>query len=75
MWNEFIIYNRMLGLLRGSGFWFSRYKVDHFSRNDYKTMCMLLKHKMPIYNEKVISNKDIKLLDYNNKMIGKYQAA
>jgi len=29
---------------------FTKFQVDRFTKDDYKTMCMLTKHKFPIYN-------------------------
>ena len=60
-------------LLRNS--LFGKYQIGRFQMEDYKTMCMLMKQKFPIYNESVVLNKEVKLLDENSKLIGKYSAA
>ena len=54
----------MLALLyTRNAFFFSKLKVDKFSIEDYKTMCFLLKQKVPVFNEMIVLGQDVKLMD------------
>ena len=54
---------------------FSTYRVEMFKSADYETMCLLLKERFPIFNENIVLNQDVKLLDEKGKLVGKYPAA
>ena len=66
----------MLALLTSRNFlFFSKFKLNQFTPDDYKTMCFLIKYKVPIFNELIVVGQDVKLLAEDGKLIGKYQAS
>lgn len=54
---------------------FSRLNVDKFTHQDFKTMCLLLRERYPVYNEALETKKDVKLIDEKGKLIGRYEAS
>lgn len=65
----------MLKLVLSRSYLFAGFKVNKYQRKDYETMCSLIKERYPIFNEAIVTSKDIKLLDENNKLIGRYPAS
>lgn len=53
----------MLKLVFRRGYLFAEFKVNKYQPKDYETMCSLIKERYPIYNELIVTNKDVKLLD------------
>ena len=68
----------MLKLFLRSKLWFAtptRFRLDDYGRDDYATMCGLLREKYFLNNEEIQSSGLIKLLDDTGKVIGVYTAS
>ncbi len=69
--------NNMIKLLfRGhSLFSVFRFKLSHYSFEDYATMCGLLREKYQLHNEEIQTSGLVKLLDQEGNVIGVYTAS
>jgi len=78
MLSSLLLLIAMIALLLRSRMWASivgKFKIGDYSREDYTTMCGLLKEKYFLNNEEIQTSGLIKLLDDTGKVIGVYTAS